>query len=212
MTSRLDDLPALLPADFFAFNLPLYPTETGELKKRHLLPDLSSLLLEEHFADIWAGYNQKGLFFEIEVRQPFQSAAFPNYLNGDAVELFIDTRDLKTAGFPTRFCHHFLFFPQPVDGVHARELTHFRTEDAHELCDSNALKIETEHTRRKYFLKIFIPTQCLHGYDPTSFKRLGFTYRICRPEGGYQHFNLSSTIYALPAHPSLWSSLTLEDE
>ncbi len=176
------------------------------MRGRYLLPNTSEWLAEEHFADVALGWNESGLFVDLFVDKAFEEALYPRFEEGDAVELFFDTRDLKTAGFATRFCHQFLFLPQAVQGIQAQELTHFRTEDMHPLCDPADLQLTAEFGKKNYELQIFIPAHCLHGYDPTSFDRIGFTYRIHRYKGAPQHFSLSSQHFTLEQHPRLWAS------
>ena len=117
---------------------------------------------------------------------------------------------LTIAGFITRFCHHFVFLPKPVDGICAQEITAFRTDDRHELCDASLLHVEGDFQKRSYSLKIFIPAECLHGYDPSSFDRLGFSYRIHRFGGDPQHFTLSSEYFVIEKEPSLWCSCVMK--
>lgn len=190
----LDHISPILPIDFFTVQIDLQ-------KKKRLLPDFSDLLSEDPFAQVSMGWEQTGLSFEIDVKQPFAE--------GDSVELFIDTRDLKTAGFITRFCHHFVILPKAMDGIIAQEITAFRTDDRHELCDGSAIEVKSEFQKRGYTLNIFIPAECLHGYDPSSFERLGFTYRINRFGGDPQHFAVSSDYFNIEKEPSLWSSMSL---
>lgn len=200
-----DELSAILPIDSFAFAVSI---PYGENPKA--LPNLSPLSAEEDFSEVSVSWSESGLHFLIKVSKPFEEALFPRYRDGDALELFIDTRDLKTAGFPTRFCHQFVFLPQAVEEMQAQEVTHFRTEDRHELCSPSDLKIHAELGRRSYRLKIFIPSQCLHGYDPGTFKRLGLTYIVHRYGKKPQHFSISSDYMAVEQHPSLWASARLE--
>jgi hypothetical protein len=121
----------------------------------------------------------------------------------------IDTRDVKTAGFNTRFCHHFFFLSEPVEGLVAGEITRFRTEDTHELCDPQDLKVISSRKKNSYTMNLFIPGSCLYGYDPDQFNRLGFTYRLNRAHGFPQHFSVVSEDYQIEQQPSLWSSLRL---
>lgn len=179
------------------------------MKKGHLLPDLSELLYEDPFAKVHMGWNEDGLTFDIGVEKPFEECFFPEYRKGDSIELFIDTRALKSASFLTRFCHHFVFLPKPIEEVVAKEVTNFRTDDSHELCDERKLKMTSEFKKRSYFLQIYLPSECLHGYDPTAFDRLGFTYRINRVGGDPQHFAISSDYLAVEKEPSLWSTMQL---
>jgi len=201
MEENLDHISPILPIDCFTVQIDLHEVEKGVLKKKHLLPDFSDLLSEDHFAKVYMGWEQKGLSFEVHIEKLFAE--------GDSIELFIDTRDLKTAGFITRFCHHFMIYPKPMDGLSGQEITTFRTDDRHELCDPNAILVAGDFQKRSYTVKIFIPSECLHGYDPSSFDRLGFTYRINRSEGDPEHFALSSDYFNIEKEPSLWSSITL---
>ena len=206
----LERLPALAPLDFFSVQGELRHSKTPPSSKlmrgRYLLPNTSEWLAEEHFADVAIAWNESGLFVDLFVDKAFEEALYPRFDEGDAVELFFDTRDLKTAGFATRFCHQFLFLPQAVQGIQAQELTHFRTEDTHPICDPADLQLTVEFCKKNYELQIFIPAHSLHGYDPASFDRIGFTYRIHRYKGAPQHFSLSSQHFTLEQHPRLWAS------
>lgn len=206
----LEKLPSLLPLEFFSIEAQLYfsksPPSLKTMRRNYLLPDASEWLGEESFADVAIAWNGAGLFVAVFVDQAFEESLYPRFSEGDAFELFLDTRDLKTAGFATRFCHQFVFLPQTVQGIQAQELTHFRTEDTHPLCDASELQVSTEFSKKSYEMQIFIPAQCLHGYDPSSFERIGLTYRIHRAKGAPQHFSLSSQHFTLEQHPRLWAT------
>jgi hypothetical protein len=203
----IEQIPPLAPIDFFSIFLDV-PYEK-KLKKIPRLPHFGELLDEEPFAEVGLACSEQGIGVEIDVDQPFAEAFFPNFADGDSVELFFDTRDLKTAGFNTRFCHHFVFLPAAVGGVQKQEITRFRTEDTHPLCDPEELGCQTTFHKKSYTMEIYIPASSLHGYDPAMFQRLGFTYRINRPSYTSQHFSISSRDYAIDQHPALWSSLAL---
>lgn len=203
---------SLSPINFFALEIDCHQIPKDGLQKlggRYLLPDTSDLCNDSPFASIGIGWGAEGIAAEIDVRQAFNQAVYPNPQQGDSIELFIDTRDLKSTGFNTRFCHHFCFLPEEVDGFLAGEITHFRTEDAHDLCDPSLLQVKAFFKKSAYSLQIFIPSECLHSYDPDQFDRLGFTYRINRFGQPPQHFNIISTEYQIDQHPALWSSLRL---
>jgi hypothetical protein len=206
----LEKLPALAPMEFFSiegeFHYSKSPPSLKEMRRNFMLFDASRWLGEEHFADVAACWNESGLSFTVDVHQPFQEAFYPRFFEGDAIEIFLDTRDLKTAGFATRFCHHFLFLPQAIQGIQAQELTRFRTEDTHSLCEAADLKVSVIFLKNSYTLQIFIPAHCLHGYDPVSFERIGFTYRIHRFRGQPQHFSLISHHFTLEQYPRLWAT------
>ena len=111
-----ETFPPIAPVHFFRLNIDVRA-------KKQLLPNTSELCGEEHFADVSIGCADAGIELEVDVHQKFEEAFYPKYDQGDSVELFFDTRDLKEAGFPTRFCHHFLILPQEIQGVRAIELT-----------------------------------------------------------------------------------------
>lgn len=209
----LEDLVPLNPIAFFAFQIECFSIGTKKWEKRHRLPDLTSFHNTQPFADIFLGWHKQGIEAEVIVKGSFNSPSFPNLAQGDSIEFFFDTRDVKTTGFTTKFCHHFFFLPDPLfnhdDSIQGGEMTRFRTEDRHELCESRLLKIESESGRKERKIKIFIPSECLHGYDPSQFDRLGFTYRINRVDGSRQNFSASDSDFAIESQPALWSSLKL---
>jgi hypothetical protein len=212
-THMFDNDPFCLnPVQFFALSCDCFylpKKEQVPTLTRYALPSTHRLTREKHFAKLAMGWNEEGIGVYVQVDQPANESRYPGIAEGDSVELFFDTRDLKSSGFNTRFCHHFFFLPQAVEGVDKGEKTHFRTEDRHSLCDSQALYCQTQLRKNDYQMKIFIPTQCLYGYDPKQFDRLGFTYRINRPDGDSQHFAVVSQDYQIEQQPSLWGSLKL---
>lgn len=202
-----EKFPSIAPLHFFRLNVDLkYGKDLG---KKALLPNTSELLGEEDFADVVLQWHQEGIFAKFLINKPFEEVFYPKYDEGDAIELFIDTRDLKEAGFPTRFCHHFLILPQETQGIQALELTHFRSEDGHPLCDPAAIDVHTENSSQKFTVTIHLPAEILYGYDPLAFDRLGMTYSIHRPKGESQHFALSSRFVSIAQNPSLWATCKL---
>lgn len=200
------------PIHFFTVSSecnPIRKKEDVPPHKSHRLPLTTQLTRDPSFAEVAVGWHEEGLAFNIDVNETPLESCFPDVDLGDAVELFIDTRDLKTSGFNTRFCHHFFFLPQLVDGVNKGEKTHFRTEDSHPLCDPQLLHCEVKSKKGGYQMQIFVPTECLFGYDPKQFDRVGFTYRISTRGKKRQHFSAVSSDYQIDQQPSLWGSLKL---
>jgi len=209
-SSPLENLPPLIPSDFFALTCPIPYAKKIPERRIPYLPDRTDLLGEEGFSKVALFWNEEALFIKADVYKPFEEALYPDFREGDSVEVFIDTRDLKMAGYPTKFCHHFVFFPVESKDVFSREVSVFREEDSHPLCDPKDLFVEVKVEKLSYQLNITIPSHALHGYEPASFKRLGFTYRVNRYQGEPEHFALSSTYYQIEKHPSLWASLLME--
>lgn len=207
----------LAPANFFQISADCrrLPAKGSfpriEKEADYQLPDLTDLTGDESFAEVAMGWSREGLEFSVNVQEKVERVTYPTVHNGDSIELFIDTRDVKTSGFNTRFCHHFFFLPEAVDGKQAGELTKFRTEDKHDWCDPRDLEIKVKKSSKGYVAKIFIPAQCLHGYDPGECDHIGFTYRINRYGEIPQHFSVDSEDYQIEQQPSLWSSITLNE-
>lgn len=214
--SLREDFEPLKPAAFFQIGFDCRRLQSDhpfkELKEEaFLVPSSSQLLQEKAFADLHMGYSEKGLYFLCQIHQPFVDQFYPDIQRGDSLELFIDTRDLKTASYNHKFCHHFIFLPKKNEGIQAYEATRFRSDDMHELCDPQDLKVETDFSHQSYSFKIFIPAQCLYGYDPKECDRLGLNYRVNRSGGPSQHFSVSSEEFSIEQQPSLWSSIHLSD-
>ena len=212
----LEELEPLTPVNFFAISSDCHHYSGRKeipLPKKYLLPDLSELTGDTTFAEISLGWSQKGLFATIIINKTTLQPFFPDFTAGDSVEFFIDTRDVKTSSFNTRFCHHFFFLPLPIstngEMIQAGEITRFRTEDAHELCNPTLLKVTCGQEKRKTVMQLFIPSEALVGYDPSQFARIGFTYRINRYDEPPQHFSASSEDFAIEQNPQSWATLQL---
>jgi hypothetical protein len=186
-----------------------FPSLIKAKDNRFAMPDMSALNGDDSFATLFLGWSLEGIEAHVIIEEPVNVSVYPNITSGDSVELFFDTRNVKTSGFNTKFCHHFFFLPEAVDGHMKGEITSFRSEDSHELADPSDLIVKTKKSPKGYSLEIFIPSCCLHGYDPEQFEKLGFTYRINRAMGEPQHFSVISAEYQLEEQPSLWSTLNL---
>lgn len=174
----------LPPLSFFLMEIkvPYSPFKKGAvLDKPYLLPDMG----DSASPDVYLGWSEKGISMMID-----------HSITAD-IDLFFDTRDQKESIVPTRFCHHFLF--SMAEGV---EISKFRIEETRPLCDPHELVVKTDSYQKKQRTSIFIPAHCLYGYDPSSFNRLGFAYRL-RIEDAKPFFNLEQ-------RPAQWSSLLLQ--
>src|ERR1700687_185332 len=103
---QFERVEAALPIDCFNLTVEVpYAKEMpkkGLIGKSYTLPDTSSFLNESSFAEVAFAWNEESLLVEVLFHKPFEESAFPRFEEGESVELFIDTRDLKTAGFMTR--------------------------------------------------------------------------------------------------------------
>jgi hypothetical protein len=204
-----EDLPAISPLHLFAISVPcFYMKEFGLPKSAYLLPTNDVLTGGRSFAEVYAAWNEGALYFHFEVNAPFQVSDVNDFRKGDSIELFIDTRDLKTKGIVSRFCHHFVFFADPCIG---KEVTRFRGDENHPLAISEELTVSSQTSKRgKYTVSIEIPSSSLYGYNPTEVAKVGFTYRINRGELPPQYFVSSGEESSIEQHPMIWGSLILE--
>lgn len=197
----LKELKPLTPSAFFDMRTSVLKADKKRSFKKGELPDTSGLTGEGCLAKVALIWSPTGLFLEVKVKLTIEE--------GDLFELFIDTRDLKNSNVITRFCHHFIFYPEEEKGV---EVTRFRGDDNHELADPSLLSVKTTVKKSSYLFEIGIPKEVLYGYNPLEFRRLGFTYRLRKKSGEKMHFNLSSDFFHIEKHPALWASLNLSEE
>lgn len=203
-------LPSLLPLHFFDLSFEAaYLKEGSRLSKAHILPTTGSYL-EEDEAKVFFGWNEKGVYLRFTVFEEPKDVFYPEFRKGDSIELFFDTRNIKSLGYVTKFCHHFVLFPLKVDGYHIKEVTRFRNDDAHFLADPKYFQVDAAVEKKSYTIDLFIPSSSLHGYDISKFNKLGFTYRINRLAKEPCHFSVSSKEFVIERHPFFWSSLLLK--
>lgn len=199
MTALLKELKPLPPSAFFEVRGAIYKwKERGPLE---WLPLTSPLLREPQGTRVSLMWREEVLFFGLLDLFPPQE--------GDLLELFIDTRDLKNSHVITRFCHHFLIHLAEGRG---EEITRFRGEDRHPLAESSQFEVSIQQSKEGFLSALFLPKELLCGYDPEAFKRIGFAYRLKKKNGERQHFNLSSDHFHLEKHPALWASLELKEK
>lgn len=206
-----ENLPSLNVLNFFNINIDCYKliSKAKLLNKKFLVKSFSSFLNEDEFAKVYLGWDEKGLYFFFDINQVFTKACFESK-RSDSVEIFIDTRSLKTKGYITKFCHHFIFFAQEVKGYKGYEVTRFTADDMHKLCDPQNLTVESFIKPKAYFLNIEIPSGSLIGYDPLEISYFSFAYRINRFENTSQHFAVSSTEHNIEKSPHLWPKFLLK--
>src|SRR5437660_888436 len=191
-----------LPDYFFALQADCqkYEAKTFGKAKKYALCPLFKLFGENEFAKVYMAWADDALYFQIVVEQDEIKVSCPDVNKGDSVELFIDTKNLKSAKLTHRFCHHFYFLPELCEGRQAGEITRFRTEDVHPLASAQDLEVKSIISKRGYELFITIPEKCLVGYEPETSKAIGFSYRINRSNSEPQLFAHSHS-EAIDQHP-----------
>jgi len=206
-----EDVAPISPIEWFAFTVPIIKGKKEDLfSKKSLLFSPAKIAGEEEFAKVYVVWNEKKLLFRIVVEEAYEQAYFPDFRKGDSVELFIDTLNLKKKRLFGASCHHFVFFPEKIEGSLAKEVSKFRGEDAHDLAEAKDLLNLVDMEKKRYTLNLEIPNYCLHGYEPSIGKKIGFTYQINRSQNPPQHFSLSSYDFLPEKNPHLWATLELK--
>jgi hypothetical protein len=206
----LDSSIDLKVLNFFdlAFNVNKISSKINLLNKKYLLQSFSKLLNEEEFAKVYMGWKDEGIFFIFDIDINFSNSV-SDYRKGDSIEIFIDTRSLKTKGYLTKFCHHFVFFAQEIDGYKGMEVTRFRFDDMHNLTEAKNLKVESIIKPNSSIIQIEIPKDSLYGFAPREISYFSFTYRINRLDAPAMHFSLSSLEHVIEKSPHLWAKVNM---
>lgn len=179
------------------------------LRDDFLLPPLGKLWNEEIFAKAYMAWSETALYFTFVVESSPWQVFYPQVSRGDSIELFVDTKNLKSARLATRFCHHFFFLPERIEGLVTGEITHFRTEDTHPLCNPDDIEYKVTHTKKGYRADFVLTERCLVGFQPTEGACIGLSYRVNRFNGSPQHFAPSSLRLPLDQCPYLWPEVRL---
>jgi len=215
---------ALVPSRFlFAFEFPLHyrsvpPNIDGDLTdwtERELLPKLGELDNQPEFANVWACWNEGGLFVACRVddkRKPLHCEP-RSFWTSDHLRLCTDMRDARSNKRATRYCQQFYFLPsggglqkdQPTAGT-----THFRqARENAPAVPASRLAVASRVTRTGYCLEAHIPAECLNGFDPVEHPRVGFYYMLEDTEYGQQYLTVGDDLYWY-VDPSTWSTAVLK--
>jgi len=177
------------------------------------LPRLCELEGSKGYGDVYVMWDHAGIYAGLFVGS--KSRVVGNRRNpkaGDALILWVDTRDVHNVHRASRFCHMFLAVPRagqkrkPV----AWQYPIRRAREQAPICKEKDLKAASKITKTTYGLTIQIPSSCLNGYDPLEFPRIGFTYLIFDHEHRDQ---LWSSAPGMPfdTDPSFWGTLVLKE-
>lgn len=178
------------------------------------LPDLMAIEGRENFAELYAAWSDQGLYLGLEVKGKSRYKVDPrNYWEGDCLELWIDTRDVKDSRRANRYCHHFYALPggRGKDGQSpiARQIPIDRAREQAPPCPEESIQVALRRLRRSYCLELGLPAAGLNGYQPREFGRLGFNYVLHDVALGAQSW---AAARELSADPSSWGTLELLPE
>jgi len=213
--------PLIAPTFLFRFAVPLQYLQgswqkdsPAMLDDEYLLPSFGELEDRPVFANLWAAWNEDGLYFQLHVRGKRQLpwCRSTRAEDSDGLHICIDTRDTHTIHRAGRFCHRFALLPfgggrqseQPVSQM----LDINRARENPKPVAPNQLGIRSERRVDGYQLTAHIPATALTGFDTDENPRLGFTGAIIDRELGWQTFSLGAE-FPFFEDPSLWGTLEM---
>ncbi len=195
-------------------NAPALDGRASAWSDEFLLPTLGEIDGRKEFADVWAGWNESGLYIACRVtgRKSALRCDPRSFWTGDNLRLCTDMRDARSAKRATRFCRQFYFLPtgggprkdQPVAGVNPFQ----RAKEPAPRIDAQRLLVASRITRDGYTLEAHVPAECLSGFDPAEHPRIGFYYILEDMDLGQQYLTIGDDLYWY-VDPSTWATTVL---
>jgi hypothetical protein len=212
---------SLLPQRFlFRFSAPchyrdpLWKPGGAGLDEWFRLISLGELEDEPAVAEVSAAWSEEGLVFVTKVsgkKQPIWCRA-SRAEDSDALQVWIDTRDVRNVHRASRFCHRFIFLPsgggKKLDEAFGQSLPINRAREPARPVGPGVLKAVSQVRADGYVLECFVPAEAMIGFEPAEHPRIGFTYALTDRELGHQTFSISRPM-PYDEDPSLWATLEL---
>ena len=194
----------------FRANSPVIDGDLKDWDAHSLVPELVSVAGKEPFAEMFMAWNDDGLYFAIQVKGKSNLEVQPRRpLRGDGLQIWVDTRDVRTAHRASRYCHHFCFLPKGGSkGAVGRQLRIRRARAQGRLCEPGKLSVASRILKTGYRMEIHVPASVLTGFDPEENSRLGFTYLLKDKKLGRQAWS-SEEVLPVAYDPSLWGTADL---
>lgn len=215
-------LEAICRRAFFSFEVPIRyrerpPRIDGTLRDwppEHLLPALCEIEGAEPHTDVYAAWNEAGLYiaFDSPQRAGPPRCDLTQWWKGDGVRICIDTRDARDVRRATRYCHFFYALPvgggkklkQPIVQLHAMS----RAKENPPGVDSSQVQIAAHVERTHVSMELAFPADALHGWDPLEHPRIGFFYKVNDVSAGGQHLTVDDEL-GWNVDPSTWATAVL---
>jgi hypothetical protein len=212
---------SLLPQRFlFRFSAPcryrhpLWKPGGAGLDESYRLVSLAELENETPVADVSAAWSEAGLLFVVKVsgkKQPIWCRA-TRAEDSDALQVWIDTRDVHNVHRASRFCHRFIFLPsgggKKLAEPFGQSLPINRAREPARPVAAGVLQAASRIRPDGYTLECFVPAEAMIGFEPAEHPRIGFTYSLTDRELGQQTFSIGPPM-PFDEDPSLWATLEL---
>ncbi len=206
----------------FKFEFPLHrchraPGIDGSVEgweERWKLPALHLLDGEKGFADVFATWDDDGLYLGVRVsgkKQPPRCDP-ERFWKSDNIRVMTDMRDTRGIRRATRFCQHFHFLPigGGRDGrkaVAGADKVQRATDDA-PLPKPGEIPVASIVSRGGYTLTAQLPGAILSGFDPAENPRIGFFVMVEDSELGRQSITVGDELNWF-IDPSTWPTAVL---
>lgn len=189
------------------------PVLNGDLNDwgaKYRIPDLTALDGREAFADVYAAWNERGLYFAADVKNAAGAKVDERRpLQGDGLQVWVDTRNVRNAHRASRYCHHFFFLPGAANRKPRGGQVAIRRARAHsKLCDPSELKVASDASGTGYSMEVHLPAEVLTGFEPEENRLLGFTYLLQDRKRGRQFWTADEPL-PVSYDPSLWGTVEL---
>ena len=180
------------------------------------LPDLMPVEGLDAYATLYMAWNEDALYFGLEVPRKTTYKLDPRKpANGDCLELFLDTRDVKDAHRGNRYCHRFFFLPGGTgkDGKSpiGRQSSLEKAREQAPPCPEESIAVGLRRLKRSYQMEIALPANGLNGFEPRDFNRIGFTYILHDSQHGLQTWSAGRDVQ-VAQDPGTWGTVELEPE
>ncbi len=126
------------------------------------------------------------IFVEADSQKP-SLLSLDKWQTGDSLELFIDTRASLEARTKHRFFHHFVLFPEMVEGISSRL---FRLEDTLD----NTVQADCSFEKGRIAYDVTIPWNLLDGFELEDKASFGFGFRLNRTGSPSLYFPVASDL------------------
>ena len=155
-------------------------------------------------------WSDTGIELNFSIDTLFRDPCHPKYWLGDAIELFIDTRNRKDLSLMTKYCHHIIIYPKIIEGY--RFLILNKDLDNTNPSIQNSIECHLTSKKQSSFFRIVIQKEVLFGFEPSQFPYFGFAYKVhlrSYPEQRIHESHLNSSDYNIEKCPDAWMSVKL---
>jgi len=193
------------------------PGVTGDLDDwdaAYLLPNLGALDGQQPFGQVFAAWNEQGLYVAVEVRGKRRKLRCDpkEFWKSDHLRLCVDFRDTRDIKRASRYCQQFYLLPSgggpmgrdPVGGAHPLQ----RARENAPPVPPGRIRVGARVDSNGYCMDAHLPADCLSGFDPREHPRIGFYYMLEDQDHGQQYLTVGDDLYWF-VDPSTWATAVL---